>query len=240
MPQLLPGEDKDVARKLEGIFKKRGIRISTDTDANTVNLNDYELVLLCIGRLPNVEGLDLNRLGMKLEKNKIVIDEYLTTSIPNIYAAGDCTGKIMLAHFAAYQGRIAAENIVHPHSLKKADNANVPNCIFTDPEIASVGLDEEEARAQGLDIKVNKFDFLGCGMAHILDETGGFIKIISDKKSVEVLGAAIIGPRACELIATLTLAISARIKVSQIQDTIFAHPTISESIGEAFKANYGL
>lgn len=235
MPQILPGVDKEVARKLETIYKKKSIKVNINTDATTVDLTNYDLVLLCVGRIPNTQDLTLEKLGINLEKNKIIVDEYLKTSIPNIYAAGDCTGKIMLAHFAAYQGRIATENIANPNNPKKADNSNIPNCIFTDPEIASVGLGEEEARQRGIDINVNKFDFLGSGMARILDETDGFIKIISDKKTNQILGGSIIGPKATELISILTLAISCHLKISQIRNTIFAHPTLSESINEALK-----
>lgn len=240
MPQLLPGIDKEIARRLEVVFKKRGIKVSTNTDAKTVDLNEYDLALLSIGRFPNIQDLGLDKLGMNKDKGRIVTDEYLKTDIPNIYAAGDCTGKIMLAHFAAYQGRIAAENIACPRSPKKADNSDIPNCIFTDPQIASIGLSEEGARAKGPDIKINKFDFLGSGMARILDETEGLIKIISDAKTEQILGACIIGPQATELISALTLAKSNHLKVSQIRDTIFAHPTLSESMAEALKTNYAI
>jgi dihydrolipoamide dehydrogenase len=239
MPQLLPGIDKEVARKLESLFRKKGIKISTNTDASTVDLKDYDLVLLSIGRAAYTQDLGLDKAGIKTEKGKITVDEYLKTNIGNIYAAGDCTGKIMLAHFAAYQGCIAAENIAHPDSPKKADNLNIPNCIFTEPEISTVGLSEDEAKDQGTDIKINKFDFLGSGMARILDETEGFLKVISDKKTDQILGASIIGPRATELISIFTLARQSSLKTSQIKDTIFAHPTISESISEALKENYG-
>lgn len=233
MPQLLPGEDQGVAKKIEAIFKKKGIKVNTNTDATTLNLKDYDLILVCVGRTPKTEGLELEKIGVKLDKGRVAVNEYLQTDVSNIYAAGDCTGKLCLAHFAAYQGRIAAENIAGPNNPKKADNRNIPNCIFCDPEIASVGLREEEAKNKGIDINVNKFDFLGSGMARILDETDGFIKIISDTKTEEVLGASIIGPRATELIAILTLAVSSRLKISQIRNTIFAHPTLSESIYEA-------
>ena len=225
---------------MENIFKKKGIKLNTNTDATTIDIKNYTLALLCIGRTPQSENLGLDKLGVKLEKNKIVVDEYLKTNIPNIYAAGDCTGKIMLAHFAAYQGRIAAENIAHPNRPKKADDKNVPNCIFTDPEIATVGLSEEEAQNKGIDIRVKKFDFLGSGMARILDETEGFVKIIYDQKSDEILGASIIGPRATELIGILTLAAANRLKVGQIQETIFAHPTLSECISETLKESHGI
>jgi dihydrolipoamide dehydrogenase len=128
--------------------------------------------------VPRTENLGLEKAAVMLEKGKILVDEYLRTNVPGIYACGDCTGKIMLAHFAAYQGKIAAQNCADPDSPKKADNIAVPSCIFTDPEIASVGLKEEPAQAQGREIKINKFDFMASGMARIIDETEGFIKII--------------------------------------------------------------
>ena len=234
-PQLLPTEDKEAAKKLESCFKKKGIKVNTSCDVKTLDLNSFDLVLVCVGRSANTEGLGLESLGVKLDRGKIEVSEYLQTSLQNIYAAGDCTGKTMLAHYAAYQGEIAAENCVNPGNLKKADNTNIPSCIFTDPEIASIGLKEEDAAAKGLDIKVNKLDFLGSGMARIIDETEGFIKIISDKKTGEVLGATIIGPKATELIGILTVAVSSGLKVPQLRETIFAHPTLHESIHEAIK-----
>lgn len=235
MSQLLPGEDKEVARKLEVIFKKKGIEVNTNTDAGKIDFSRYALAVVCVGRTPKTNGLGIEQLGMKLERGKIVTDEYLRTNIPNIYAAGDCTGKIMLAHYAAYQGRVAAENIADPDNLKKCDNPDVPSAIFTDPEIASIGLNEDNAKAKGIDAAVNKFDFLGSGMARILDETEGFIKIVSHKDTQRIIGASIIGPQATELIAILTLAVSAGLKTQQIRNTIFAHPTLSESIHEVLK-----
>ena len=239
-PQLLPGTDKEIAKKLEAIFRKKGIKVATTTDAKNLDLAHYNLVLLCIGRIPVTEGLGPEELDIKLEKGRIIVDEYLKTNIPNIYAAGDCASSIMLAHFAAYQGYIAAENIAQPSHLKKLNDSNIPNCIFTDPEIGSVGLTEEEAKNKNIDIRINKFDFLGSGMARILDETEGFIKIISDKKTDEILGASIIGPRATELIAILTVAIQSRLLVTRVRDTILAHPTLSEGIISALKEGHGL
>jgi len=235
LPQLLPGEDKEVARKLEVIFKKKGINVNTNTDATKIDLKAYPLVLLCIGRIPNLEGLE--NLKIKIEKGKILVDDYLRTSIPNIYAAGDCTAKIMLAHFAAYQGRLAAENIFQQDNPKKLDITAIANCIFTDPEIARVGLTEEETKKFNLPIKIYRFDFLASGMSRILDETEGFIKIISHKDSQEILGASIIGPEATELIGIFTLATKAKLKIPDLKKTIFAHPTLSEGIFEAVKNN---
>lgn len=240
MPQLLPGMDKEIAKKIETVFKKRGIQVEANRDARTLDLKNYELVLLSIGRAPLIESLGLDKLDIQLEKKRIIVDEYLRTSIPNIYSAGDCASKTMLAHFAAYQGGVAAENIATPLHLRKIGDANIPNCIFTDPEIGSVGLGEEEAKNKGLDIKINKFDFLSSGMARILEETEGFIKIISDKRTDEILGASIIGPCATELIGILTVAMQSHLTASQIKGVILAHPTLSEGITGALKENHGI
>lgn len=239
-PQLLPGIDKEIARKLETVFRKRGIRIATNTDAKNLDFSQYNLVLVCVGRRPVTEGLYLSELGIKVEKSRIIVDEYLKTGIPNIYAAGDCVSNICLAHFAAYQGCIAARNILDPSHPNKSTGSNIPNCIFTDPEIGNVGLTEEEAKSKNMDIRINKFDFRALGMAHILDETEGFIKIISDKETEEILGASIIGPRATELIGILTVAIQSRLKVTHVHDAVLPHPTLSEGITSALKEEYGI
>lgn len=238
--QILPGVDKEIARKIETIFKKRSIKINTNTDAATINFSDYELVLLCVGRTAATSGLDLDRVNVKLERGRVITDEYLKTNIPNIYAAGDCTSKIMLAHLAGYQGNIAVDNILDPSHPKRADNSNIPSCIFTDPEIGVVGLTPEETQSMDRQIKINRFDFLGLAMARILDETEGFIKIISDKETGEVLGGSVIGPKATELIGILTLAVQSHLKISELKDSIFAHPTLSEGITGALKEEHGI
>lgn len=235
LPQLLPGVDKDLAKKLELSYKKKGIKVNTGADALSVDFNSFDKVLLCIGRAPGTGDLGLEGLGVELERGRIKVDEYLKTNIPNIYAAGDCTGKVMLAHYAAYQGEIAVHNIFNPGSMIKADNQAVPSCIFTDPEIAAVGFDETAAQEKGFKIKIHKFDFLASGMARIQEETEGFIKIISDESSGSVLGASIMGPKATELIAVLAVAVTNSLNVTQLKKTIFAHPTLSESIHEALQ-----
>jgi len=231
-PQLLPGADKEVAKKIEIIFKKKGIKVNTGSDASALNLTDYSKILVCVGRVPNTRALGLEGAGIRTEKNRIVVNDYLQSNIPNIYAAGDCASSVMLAHYAAYQGRLAVDNMVKEAS-HKADNRLIPSCIFTDPEISGVGINEEEAKAGGLEVNVHRFDFLGSGMARLIDETEGFIKIISEAASGRILGASIIGPKASELIAIFTVAVSAQLKVSQMREMIFAHPTLAESIHEA-------
>ena len=233
MPQLLPGADLEIAKKLEVVFKKKKIAVSTSIDAQTLDLNNFEQVLVCVGRKPYLEGLEV--LGIATNKSGVIVDDYLRTSVENVYAAGDCTGKFMLAHYASYQGICAAENIAKPASPGKADNTIVPACIFTSPEIASVGLNEQQAVQAGSKIKINKFDFLKSGMARIQDETEGFIKIISEEKTGKLIGAHIIGPKATELISVFTLAMSSGLNIEQLKNTIFAHPTLSEAICEALE-----
>ncbi|MFA5089467.1 MAG: dihydrolipoyl dehydrogenase [Candidatus Omnitrophota bacterium] len=235
MPQLLPGFDQELSRRLLLIFKKAGIQVELGADAASLLSRPYELVLLCVGRSPVIKGLGLEGLSIGCQGKAIVTDDYLRTKIPGIFAAGDCTAKIMLAHFAAYQGSLAAMNIAYPDSMKPVDPMAVPGCVFTDPEIAYVGIGEEEARAKGIGIKVHRFDFLSSAMARILDETGGFIKIIEDTGCAKILGASIIGPRATELIGILSLAVESGLSVNQVKQAIFAHPTLSEGIGEALR-----
>ncbi len=235
MPQLLPGIDIQVAKKLEGIFKKSGITVETGAEASDSDIKNNELTLLAIGRRPNTAGIGLENIGIKTEKESILTDGYLRTNIKNIYACGDCASKIMLAHYAAYQGETAAYNSINPQAPKKAVATGIPSCIFTYPQIATVGLSEETARGQGLNIDIYRFDFMASGMARIIDETGGFIKIICDDKNGRIIGASIIGPKACELIAVLTAAIANNLTMSSIKNTIFAHPTLSESIKEVKK-----
>ncbi len=231
--QLLPGVDKEIAKKLEIVFKKKKINVNIFTDAHSFDLNNFEKVLVSVGRKANIEGLE--KLGIETGKNGIKTDEYLRSSIPNIYAAGDCTGKLMLAHFASYQGIRAAGNIAFPEKAQKADNAVVPGCIFTAPEIGVIGLNEEQAKLTGAEIKINKFDFLGSGMARIQDETEGFIKVISEEKTGKILGAHLIGPKATELISVFGVAISSGLSVEMLKKVIFAHPTLSEAILEVLE-----
>jgi len=234
LEHILPNEDKDIAKKLEVALKRKSVKILTKTDVKTVALDKFEKVLVCVGRVANKEIEGLEKIGVKTDKKGILVNEFMQTNIDNLYAVGDCIGGHQLAHVAAYEGELAVDNILD----KKipADYSAVPNCIFTDPEISSVGLTEEAAKAKGIQYQIGKFDFLASGMAHILDETDGFIKVISDSNSKEILGAAIVGPKATELIAVFSLAMKSKLKISQINDTIFAHPTLSEAIREATKS----
>ncbi len=234
MPLLLPAEDREVSRKIEVIFKKKGIKVVAGADVSILKLENYSKVLVCVGRAPNTKGLGLEDLGIQLKNNWIVVDDYLQSSLDNIYAAGDCTGKVMLAHYAAYQGVMAVQNMFSGNR-QKADNSVIPACIFTEPQIASVGLNEDAAVGAGLKIKVHKFDFRASAMAQIIDETEGFVKIISNQETGQIIGASIVGPQATELISVLAVAISGQLTISEVGAMIFAHPTFSESLREALK-----
>ena len=225
---LLPGIDKEAARRIESVFKKKGVKLSLNTDASALNFTDYDKVLLCVGRAPYSDcfpGLDI-----KKERSRILVNEYLQTSAPDIYAAGDCIGGYLLAHAASYEGRLSVQNMLSGNT-RKADYKAVPSCIFTNPEIACVGLSEEDARKKEREVVIKKFDFRALGMAYVFDETDGFVKIIADKEE-NILGASIVGHKASELIHVLALAVNNGLKLSQARDTIFAHPTVSEAIAE--------
>lgn len=229
--QLLPGIDPAASRKLETVFRKKGIFVRTSCDAATLNLNDFGIVLVAVGRTPNLEGLSLDKAGVRVERGAVAVDAFCRTSQDKIWAVGDCRGGMMLAHVAAHQGRQAVRNMTSgPRAVP--DNA-VPACVFTHPEIAVVGMHEQQAAAKGMKIRSHTFDLLGSGMARVLDETEGFLKIVSDEGSGTVIGATIVGPSASELISLFTCAITNRLTVAQLKDTIYAHPTISESVNEA-------
>jgi dihydrolipoamide dehydrogenase len=235
MPNLLPGMDKDVAKKLENLFRKKGIKVLIGEDAAKLDAAAFSLVLVSAGRKAELSGLGLEKTGIRIEKDRIVTDDFLNAGVPNIYAAGDCTARLMLAHFAGHQGRVAVDNMFCPDAVRRVSDADIPSCIFTDPEIGSIGLSEEEAKQKGIAAEVRRFDFLGSGMARILDETDGFIKIVFDTKTGKLLGACIIGPKATELIGIMTVAIQSGLTISGLQEIVFAHPTLSEAIGDALR-----
>ncbi|HOW42952.1 MAG TPA: dihydrolipoyl dehydrogenase [Candidatus Omnitrophota bacterium] len=231
LPRLLPGVDRAIAVKLESLFRKKGITVLTGTDAGALKTDAYEKILVCTGRRPLTDGLNLEEAGVRLEKQAIEVDENQRTSVHSIYAAGDCTGQVMLAHAAASQSRHAVSVIAGTKPLPW-DRRHIPACVFTDPEIAYVGLSEEQAAADGRKAQTVTFDFLGSGMARILEEKDGFVKLVYEPDTRQIIGGSIIGPRAGELIAVVTLAVQHGITVSQLQSTVMAHPSLSESIVE--------
>ena len=255
LPQVLPMVDADLvtvyAKHLAGIggaihtnakvaevVKSKGgmqVRFSEGGEGGAV---DADQILLAVGRSPYTEGLGAEAAGVKLERGRVVIDEHLRTTAPGVWAIGDVIGGIMLAHVASYEGICAIENIVG-NGNRKPDYHAVPNCIYTDPEIAHVGLGEKEAKEKGLDVKIGRFPFAASGRALTLGQSEGFVKVIADGGSGKILGAHIIGPRATDLIAEATLAIQNELTLEQLDLTIHAHPTLPESLMEAALAAQG-
>jgi dihydrolipoyl dehydrogenase len=224
--------------KVSEVVNKNGalqVRFSTGAEGGAV---DADRVLLAVGRVPYTQGLDAEKAGVKLDRGRVVVDDHLRTTADGVWAIGDVIGGIMLAHVASYEGVCAVENIAG-HADRVPDYHAAPNCVYTDPEIAHVGLGEKEARARGVAVKVGKFPFAAAGRALTLGQTEGFAKVIADAESGKLLGAHIIGPRATDLIAEATLAIQNGLTLEQVDLTIHAHPTLPESFMEAALAAQG-
>lgn len=251
MDRVLTMVDKDISAEIQSIAEDGKIKIHTGSKVlkiqNTINeeavityedkegehLLVTEKVLVAIGREPNLDGLSLANSGVSLNSRgrAIQVDSYMGTNIDHIYAIGDVTDITQLAHVASHQGIVAVDNILGKN--KKMNYSFVPNVIFTAPEIASVGINEDEATAKGMDISIGRFSFEGNGKALTMNEPQGFIKLVKDNGSGKIIGGSIVGPDASSLISTLTLAISSGLDEKQIAETIFSHPTTSEVIHEA-------
>jgi dihydrolipoamide dehydrogenase len=248
LPRILLPIDEEIARRLTMSLKRKGIEILTDCKVKGIKKNNQNLevlvstsegekkletekVLLAAGRVPELGNIDVQGLGIKLDRRAIKVDEKMRTNIPGIYAVGDVVGKIMLAHVASREGIVAVENISGKEVLM--DYRAVPNCVFSMPEVASVGLTEEEARKENDNIKVSKFPFMANGKALGMGEIEGMVKIIADGDTLELLGVHILGAHASDLIAEGTLALSMEATAEEIVNTIHAHPTLAETIAEA-------
>ncbi|MFI5282368.1 MAG: dihydrolipoyl dehydrogenase [Candidatus Dormibacterales bacterium] len=255
LPQVLPMVDADLISvyvrhlnalggevhtnsKVSEVVKEKGglqVRFSAGAEGGAV---DADQVLLAVGRVPYTQGLDAEQAGVKLERGRVVVDDHLHTTADGVWAIGDVIGGIMLAHVASYEGVCAVENIAGSGG-RIPDYHAAPNCIYTDPEIAHVGLGEAEAKAKGIEVRVGRFPFAASGRALTLGQSEGFVKAISDARTGKLLGAHIIGPRATDLIAEATLAVQNGLTLEDIEHTIHAHPTLPESLMEAALAAEG-
>lgn len=234
LPQLLPGFDAQVSKKLHQSFQKSGINVCLEKRAEEFKFDDFDKVLLAVGRKSVVEGLWDESIGIKLQNGDLAVDRELRTDVRNIFGAGDCIGGYMLAHVASYEGELAVNNMFS--APLKRDYSAVPCSVFTSPEIGSIGISEEEAKKFGLAYKASTVHFLSVGMAHILEDTQGFAKVIVDTKSGHILGAGIIGLEATELVNAFSILIKNKIPVAALRKTIFAHPSVSEIIAEVAKS----
>jgi dihydrolipoamide dehydrogenase len=248
-PQILPAEDLDVALAMEKELKRFPIQFFTDCQVQAITMNgdgnhvvsartkdgikdfEGEYVLMATGRVPRMEGLGLETTGVLFSKKGIEVNEKMETNIPGIYAIGDVTGKCLLAHFASAQGHIAAENAFGENS--RMDERFVPRCVYTSPELASVGMTEKQARELGYDLKVGKFPFSANGKAMVMGERNGFVKIVAESAYNEILGIQIVGPHATDMIGEAILAMSMEGTVQDIAQAIHPHPTLAEALKEA-------
>jgi dihydrolipoamide dehydrogenase len=249
LSQIIPGEDEEISSGLRNSMERSGIKIFTSSKVSkiapakegkmTVTISaskgetnvEVEKVLVSVGRKANTKDMGLEKLDIKMDRGTIVVDEHLRTNLPHIFAAGDCIGNWLLAHVAFMEAEIAMENALGQD--KKMDYTAVPCCIFTHPEIGSAGLNQKQAKERGIEVNTGKFPMVACGRAQAENEIEGFVKIVAEKNSGEILGAQILGHRATDLIAELTLAIKMGAKTQDIIDTIHAHPTLSEPVREA-------
>lgn len=249
LDQILPAEDRDMARVVERAFKKQGIEISTGTPVENVEAGDgsvrfsygessAEVDYLCIagGRAPDTEGLGLREAGIELEENgKIRVDEYQRCSNPKVYAIGDLVNRKALAHKASEEGVVAAEHAAgaetHP-----VDQDLVPGATFCHPQVASVGLTEAAAKEAGHDVKVGKMKLGGVGAATVYDDKDGLVKLVVDSKYGEILGAHVVGNRACDMIVELVATMALEGGYQELARIVHPHPTISEAILDCARA----
>jgi dihydrolipoamide dehydrogenase len=255
LPRVLPLEDPEASRVVERAFKKRKVRLLTDTrvqgvetEADAVRVRvandegeqtlEAERVLIAIGVQPNSGGLGLESLGVMVERGHIIVDESMQTNVAGVYAIGDVTGKLALAHVASAQGVVAAETIAGEQS-PPLDYEAMPRCTYCQPQVASLGITAEEAAERGLKVKVGQFPFLPNGKALALGERDGFVKIVADEISGEIVGAHLVGPEVTELLPELSLARAWELTPEEIARTVHAHPTLGEAIMEAAHGVFG-
>lgn len=247
--QVLPNKDAEVAAVLEDDFLRRGVRLLKGARATSIERVDDQVVVSCddgrvvhsshavlaIGSVPNTDGLGLEAGGVEAERGYVIINRHCQSNVSHIYAAGDVSGKLPLSSVASMQGRKVAEHVMGLQKVahRHLDYDKAASAIFTEPEIADVGLAETEAFAQGRKIRVTKVPFSATPKALINNDSRGFVKIVSDPATGVVLGGSIVGRHAAELISVIALAVTAHLKVSDIVESLFVHPALAEALAEA-------
>lgn len=261
LPRIVPVEDEDISKELEKQYKKQGIDIMTSSELTSVDTSgdgviakvktangeitlQADILLSAVGVAANIEGIGLETLAIKTDKNRILVDKYGQTNVPGIYAIGDCSPGQALAHVASKEGIVCAESIAYNenkyhHQPEAIDYNNIPGCTYCVPEIASVGYTEKQAKEAGYEIKVGKFPLSASGKASAAGHLEGFIKVIFDAKYGEWLGTHMIGYNVTELIAETVTARKLETTYHEVLNAIHPHPTISEGIKDAIEVAYG-
>ncbi len=251
LPRVLPIEDEEVSAQLARSLTRRGITLRTGTKVTSVATGpagvvvetdggrlEAEQILMAVGRAARVSGIGLDTLGVKVERGFIVVSPHMATSVPGLYAIGDAAGRQLLAHKAMAEGVVAAEAIAG-RDPRPLDYTNVPSCTYCRPQVASIGMTEAEAGQGGREVRVGKFPFTASGKAVALGETDGFVKVVADGQSGEILGVHILGPEATEIIHEFAVGRTLEATLEEIIHTIHAHPTLSEATLEATLAALG-
>ncbi|WP_435171125.1 dihydrolipoyl dehydrogenase [Paenibacillus glycanilyticus] len=252
--RLLPGEDAEVSAELTRLLRRRGVRVLTNVQLKTeeLSINGDEVsitaetsegnimltaskLLLSVGRQANIENIGLENTDIQTKNGVIYVNEFGQTTEPHIYAIGDVIGGVQLAHAASHEGVAAAEHIAG-HKKESVDPNLIPRCIYSRPEVASYGLTEDGARTKGHDIKTGKIPFAAIGKALVLGEADGFVKVIADRKTNDIIGVHMIGPHATDLISEASLAGLLNATPWEVGQLIHPHPTLSEALGEAMLA----
>jgi dihydrolipoamide dehydrogenase len=256
LPHAVPLEDEEVSKEVERAFRRRrvnimtstrvqdlevggdGVRVTVATEDDEEDVLEAERVLVAIGVRPNSENIGLEDVGVETERGNVVVDDHMRTNVSGIYAIGDVTGKMALAHVASAQGIIAVETIAGEET-RPLDYDAVPRCTYCQPQVASFGIMEAEAVENGRDVEVGKFPFRPNGKALALGEREGFVKIVADATTGEILGAHLVGPEVTELLPELVLARTWELTPEEIARAVHAHPTLSEALMEAAHGVFG-
>jgi dihydrolipoamide dehydrogenase len=257
LPQVMPVEDAEVSKFAQKQFEKQGMKIileakvtKVEKSANSVTAHvemkdgkvekiSADRMISAVGVQGNIENLGLEALGVKTDRGCVVVDGYGKTNVPGIYAIGDVAGPPMLAHKAEHEGVVCIEKIANFPGVHAIDKLKIPGCTYCSPQVASVGLTEAKAKAEGKDIRVGRFPFSANGKAIALGEDQGFVKTIFDKKTGQLLGAHMVGAEVTELIQGFVVAMNLETTEEELMHTIFPHPTLSEMMKESVLDAYG-
>ncbi len=254
LPRIVPNEDEEISKQLERSFKKMKMRIMTDSTVESAEISgekckvviktpkgqeliETDIVFSAVGVTPNIEDIGLQKLNIKIDKGKVLVDEFYRTNVKGVYAIGDIVHGPALAHVASAEGIICVEKIAGL-DVEPLDYGNIPGCTYTNPEIASVGMTEAAAREAGYQVKIGKFPFTASGKASAAGSKDGFVKLIFDSEYGELLGAHMIGANVTEMISEIVVARKLETTAHEIIKSVHPHPTMSEAIMEAAAAAY--